>query len=546
MRREFHFLRHIPSRQIARRAMLAVRRHWEHRLKPNIGVAARLSDAAPLPLFPPLPSASKQSAEGWEFTFLNRTAHCGPAIDWSLPGSSSADQLWTMNLHYFEHCETLSDEQWSDLVHQWIDAHPPYGPGSTRAGWNAYALSLRVVSWLQQLAFRRARLDPDFVSIVAHSAAAQLVYLERHVETDIGGNHLFKNIVALLWGSAALDSTYATRWRRLGLALLRRELKQLLPDGMHYERSPSYHAQIIADCLHIRQALGRDPFDGLLDEVIRKGLQAAVDLAHPDGFASLFGDAGLHMARPPYQLCEAALAMGFQTPSPQQNFAYPDAGYFGIRFGHDVLLFDAGPLGPNSLPGHAHGDMFSFEWSVAGERVIVDQGVFEYVAGKRRQASRSAASHNTISAPGADQGEFFGAFRLGRRARLASRTVAIEDGRMTIEASHDGFIGPTPPVRHQRRIEATCRHLQIHDRLSRPIEDASASLLLAPQAVPVQRTDGSIEIGGFSVPIFLHAETGIHIEPAVWWPDMGVEIPTSRLRIPLRGSEGAFELRAGD
>ena len=56
-------------------------------------------------------------------------------------------------------------------------------------------------------------------------------------------------------------------------------------------------------------------------------------------------------------------------------------GYFGARLGDDYLVVDCGRIGPDDLPAHAHGDVLSFELSIAGHRIIVDQGVYEYVAG---------------------------------------------------------------------------------------------------------------------------------------------------------------------
>ena len=69
-----------------------------------------------------------------------------------------------------------------------------------------------------------------------------------------------------------------------------------------------------------------------------------------------------------------------------------------------------------------------------GERVIVDQGVHEYIPGERRRLSRSAASHNTVCIEGADQADFFGAFRCGRRPNVS------------ISALETGAAGPSSPV----------------------------------------------------------------------------------------------------
>jgi uncharacterized heparinase superfamily protein len=325
------------------------------------------------------------------------------------------------------------------------------------------------------------------------------------------------------------------------LALLSEQLGQFLPDGMHYERSPSYHAQVVSDLIEIRRALGEDPFGGRLDALIAGGVRVALDLAHPDGQPALFGDSGLNMAYPPAVL---ARAVGVEA-TPSASVALRSAGYYGIRDGGDVLMVDAGPLGPDELSGHAHGDLGAFEWSVGGERVVVDQGVFEYVAGRRRQASRSAANHNTVAAPDADQGDFFGAFRLGRRIRPLRTLAEVGEGRLRVSTGHGGFVGRRGGALHFRTIDATPHRIRVVDRLDRPLAGAAASLLLHPQARPTRLGDGKIQISGYGADIVLVSSGTVAIEPAEWWPDMGVAQPTHRLRMAFEGTSLNFELNEG-
>ena len=174
-----------------------------------------------------------------------------------------------MNLHYMEYLEEADDKLFADLVRQWIDANPPYSRGYWKDSWNSYTVSLRTVVWMQQLARRGARLDAATREAAVASLAQQIRFLEANLETDIGGNHLIKNIKALLLASAFFDGSEAERWRALGLRLLAEELDgQVLPDGTHYERSPSYHCQVFADLLECRQALGDDPLNGALDDAL--------------------------------------------------------------------------------------------------------------------------------------------------------------------------------------------------------------------------------------------------------------------------------------
>src|SRR4051812_1800539 len=390
--RQLIFAARIPPRQMIRRAWLAGRRSVEARLKPSLPTGdIRPRAVCPEPLFDPRAGLAERVEGGWRFRFIGRAIDLRSPIDWCAPGPSSRDQLWRMNLHYMEYLEGVNDEDFGELVTGWIEANPPYDGKAMADAWTGYALSLRVVVWMQQLESRRQRLLPGLISRTERSLARQLAYLERHLETDIGGNHLIKNIKALVWGSAYFAGRRAQRWRRTAVRLLRSQLSvQMLADGMHYERSPSYHAQVLADLLEIRHAAGADPLEGALDDAMAAAAQVAADLCHPDGLVAQFGDSGLHMAYPPAELASAFQRLTGRARPPRARFSLPEAGYFGLREGDSFLVIDAGDIAPPALPAHGHSDIFSFEWSIDGQRIVVDQGVFEYAAGERRRRSRSA------------------------------------------------------------------------------------------------------------------------------------------------------------
>ena len=260
------------------------------------------AEAPPQPILPPRVSlAPERLDDEIAFTFLNRRISMpGGAIDWLAPGPGPGNQLWRMNLHYMEYLESVDDDAWCAYVEDWIDKNPANRPGVWKDSWNSYALSLRVVVWLQELARRKASLSDEVVRKVEASAVAQIRFLVRNLETDLGGNHLVKNIKALIWASAFFSGQEAEQWRRLGGQLLQRELaEQVLPDGVHYERSPSYHVQVFADLLECRHALGADLTGGGLDDALYRMAQAVADLQHPDGLVAQFNDAGLNMSYPP-------------------------------------------------------------------------------------------------------------------------------------------------------------------------------------------------------------------------------------------------------
>jgi uncharacterized heparinase superfamily protein len=516
-RRAFAFARHVPPRRLLRRLALTVRRAWRDRW-PGRGralPALALAQAPPLPVFAPRTGMMAEET----FIFLGRSLAMSGRVDWTAPSLEARDQLWRMNLHYMEYLEEVDDARLLDLVEEWIAANPASRPGAWRDSHNSYALSLRVVVWMQQLAARR--LAPP--SVLA-SLAGQMRFLEANLETDLGGNHLIKNIKALIWASAFFGGRDAARWRRKALRLLLTELEaQVLPDGVHFERSPSYHAQVFADLLECRHALG-EAAPRALDEVLRAMAQAAADLAHPDGGPAQFNDAGLTMAYAPGACLAAYARVVKQTTSAAPVFAYPEAGYFGRREGGDYFVADAGRIGPDSLPAHAHGDVLSFELSVEGQRIVVDPGVYEYIDGPRRRASRAASSHNTLCFEGLDQAEFFGAFRCGRRPNITVRELVCEPDRLAFEGTHDGYA----PQKHVRVFDQTSGALTIVDRLSGPPRAARSGFLLHPEVVVVVDEAGALLRRG-ATQVRFRASVALVCEDAVWWPNMGQERPTRRL-----------------
>ncbi len=531
--RAIAFGRHVPLSRIARRIELDLKRRVKQRGgKPAPAAAPSLSARAPAPLFEPRLGKLDFHDGRPRLTFVGRSCEMDGPLDWRAGGDGPANQLWRMNLHYMEYLEEADDRLFVELVRQWIDANPPYAREYWKDSWNSYTVSLRTVVWMQQLAPRGARLDAATREAAAASLAQQIRFLEANLETDIGGNHLIKNIKALLLASAFFDGSEAERWRALGLRLLAEELAgQVLQDGTHYERSPSYHCQVFADLLECRQALGDDPLNGALDDALARMAQAAVDLSHPDGHVALFNDAGLSMAYSPGECLDAYARLYGKRPAPRRTFALKDAGYFGLRTNGTYLVVDCGRVAPDELPAHGHGDVASFELSVAGQRVFVDQGVYEYFTGERRQCSRSAASHNTLCFDGADQADFFGSFRCGRRPNVEVLDYQVRDDGFSLTATHDGFRNLSGSPRHVRRFDVAADRIEIEDRIDGTTDrPASIGFLLHPAVVAeVSGHEARLRLGPLD--IILSSSRPIDVEDTVWWPDMGVERRTQRLRI---------------
>ena len=534
------FARYLAPQQVLRRLVLQAKRRTLATLakrRPsmrqlNSGPAPHVKAELPRPLFPPRGGAIKTADGGWQMCFLQRSHGFGPEIDWHYKEMQQGACLWQMNLHYMEYLESLPAEEAIALMADWAARNPPYGPGYWLATWNAYSLSIRTVVWIQQLARHSGSISPERHPAVLSALGRQVRFLHANLERDIGGNHLVKNIKALLWAGAFFDDAEFARCASLGRQLLRQEIAtQVLSDGMHYERSPSYHAQVFADFLECYQVLEAGALKERLGEALDRMAAALRDTTEPDGFPALFNDAGMTMAYAPGDCLTVHAKLRAPLPAPAPHISLPRAGYYGWRDGNHSLLIDCGPLGPDGLMAHAHADILSFVWSPCGERMILDAGVYEYRAGERRAYARATKAHNTLTLDDLDQCEFVGPFRVGRRSHgQCTRFAPREDG-FVLEGEHAGYAHLRGGPIHRRRFTLTAEGLLIEDEVVGGAGQAAVARLLLHEDCIVEETGEGLIITRGACRLCLESSGTLSVEEAWRYPDMGEEVRCTQVAI---------------
>ncbi|MBK6657943.1 MAG: alginate lyase family protein [Proteobacteria bacterium] len=369
-----------------------------------------------------LPIANAAWLGGHRFGFLNHVRDFGTQVDWVAAGES---RLWQYNLHYFDWLRQLDFPPADVLDHigQWIAANPPFNG----TGWEPYPSSLRLVNWLGAL----ASLPPGHVPrSVVESIALQGAWLEANIEYQLGANHLFVNLKALLFTAAFLGDG-------VGQALAARVVprfvvelgEQFLADGGHYERSPMYHAILTQDLLELRALSRRNP--GLLPSEVALKLERFLQAPSnsPRAWNPQMTACFCSMTQPPIsrrvaRSCWRLTGQGRDAePSARDgeltSRALPASGYFVAKRDRDMVVFDCGEVGPAHQPGHAHCDTLSFELYVDGRRLLTNAGNYDYVAGPVRSHARSTRAHNTVVVDGMEQSEIWGCVQSGA-ARFAA------------------------------------------------------------------------------------------------------------------------------
>jgi uncharacterized heparinase superfamily protein len=394
-------------------------------------------------------------------------------------------------------------EETRRLIATWIEAHPPRNGDA----WHPYPLSTRVGSWIAALTLLPELSSPE----LSASLWRQLERLRANVEDDVLGNHVIRNARALVLGGTSFGAADVTR---RGIELLRRELsEQVLRDGGHYERSPSYHLVVLRDLLEIQAA---SPHSWLAEAIDRMRIFAAA-LARPDGAPALFNDGTVDA--PQLELPEA----------PEGLSVFADSGFVVVRDGPLWLAFRCGSPAPEFLPAHAHADALSFQLWWQGRPVVVDPGTFTYEPGADRDWFRSTRAHSTVCVDGHNQFRLWGAFRSGPLPKVSLRYAREQ----ALEAS----VVLPGRVRHVRRIEWAGDEVWVYDQLEgKGLHHLESRLVWAPERPQVElELLGSGELAAEEG--FVSERFGERVPTAVTAVLTDLELPGSigiRLRLSTR------------
>ena len=489
-----------------------------------------------------------------ELTFLNTSLTIadadGPA--WLHPSLENQPALWALKLHGFEFLNwpVLGAETPAEcadghaVFRRWIgnwarSSNTDIGTEQyLRRAWTPHSVSLRILNLSRYYCWcAPTEDDSEFLSVLRRLIFKNALFLERHVEHDVGGNHLIENGVALVTAGILFDQS-DQQWLEAGLTLLEDESEQFLPDGGHFERSPMYHVITLTRYLTVLDLLRESGRTGPpeLEAAAERATGFLQSIRPPDGRIPLLNDSVYGQALELDAALAYAQAVGIESVQRPTERAMASSGYFWLGYGQDRLLVDGGPSGPPHLPGHSHNDLFSVLLWVDGTQLLTDTGTHSYAPTPQRQYARSVRGHNTVQVGENEPVPVGGQYLAGRRVHPSVRYVPTDDlTTFDGEYRRENLVGRG--YTHRRRIFSTDDWWVIRDDVTQTGNDVLRQRFhfhpdVTLVAHPDESTGFALCVDGEQLAYVLPVGTPTVSETtSPYFPEFGVEIDRPALTI---------------
>jgi uncharacterized heparinase superfamily protein len=367
---------------------------------------------------------------------------------------AAVSEHWGRELHGFgwlRHLDAVRAEDTEDLARRLLKDWLKEGSRDKLFAWAPETTGRRLMSWLSHSQLLLDGADPKFYAAVLRSCERQASYLSAAWQNAPEGQ---ARLLALI-GLVLADLCLAGRDRHLKRSqkLLAAEIeRQIFADGGHIGRNPQISVELVLDLLPVRQCVlvrGLTPVSAL-----QRALAAMVPMLRHvrlgDGSLARFNGVG------PTDRDALATVLAYDKNQTALPPLAPQSGYARLARGPSIVVVDVGRPPPLGFAHNAHAGCLSFEMSVGGEPLFVNNGAPASSDPGRRAPARATASHNTLCLK--EQSSSKLSRRNSRRGALAiehpdqvSVRLAEVAGTIELEASHDGYVSRSGLV-HARSL----------------------------------------------------------------------------------------------
>lgn len=424
-------------------------------------------------------------------------------------------------------------------------------------------VAIRAVNWLYSVAMilESSEVSDTFIEKFYKSLYQHGWFIYNNLEKSVpySNNHLFSDYSGLIYLALLFENTKrGKKWKKYVVPEFYEEIRrQILPSGVQYERSVSYHrlmTELASYPCYLLKRIGHYiPAD--IEYRVRSMYSFIATYTKDNGYAPLIEDNDdgrfLPFLRRDFRFHDYLLDSGsvenrviakgvplFRYEKSNSRL-YKDAGHAIIRKSEAYLFVTNGGFSKyeNDLKeqgSHTHNDRLSFELSLGMDDIIVDPGAYVYTSDPEKcNEFHSTGKHNTIVVDGEEQNELSreNVFLL-RKNSLTTSFEFETDG-----ACLGGYRTLKQSMSHNRKLWLKEDELIVKDKLEKPGggHKAVLSFHLSPD-VTVQKVQDRvlIESESYSVTMtFIQKESCPHVivEDDTYSPSYGVLVSSKTIRI---------------
>ena len=466
-------------------------------------------------------------------------------VPWEL--SRCHHLLWLGEAYLITSDEKYAQEVVSE-IDNWIDENPLM----YSVNWTcSMDVAICATNWMYALNFISAskNFTDDFATRASKSLFQHAFFIKNNLEKVIpySNNHYSSDIVGLLYlGQLFNKTSKGKRWFRFAKNEFFKDIEiQVLPSGVHYEKSISYHrlmVELYSYPIYMFDRCGIK-FPNSIKGKIQLMYEYVSNYTKPSGYAPLIADNDDGRFLPfvkrdfrqhKYLNDSSSVESVVAATGINKTFCsmargsklYDDAGVAIVRNKDAFLLVsNAGysrkpKLSEVNLGTHTHNDLLSFELNVGGKDIVIDPGTYLYTSSiKDRNEFRSTMKHNTVIVDDEEQNVLLetNAFSLQRNVMFDGLSL---DGSI-VSGNYRTLKGQ---MSHHRTIDLQEGKLIINDVIEKAGSghEGHFRLHLAEGIEPKLRDDFVIlEIREYEISIS-NAECETSIEDDTWSPSFGV------------------------
>lgn len=505
--------------------------------------------------------------KGWYYKKQRQASVAGSDIKvpWEL--SRCHHLLWLGEAYLLTKEERYSKEV-VDEIENWLTENPLM----YSVNWTCTMdVAIRAVNWLFAVAMIMESdvVTESFINKIYKSFYQHGWYIFNNLEKSVpySNNHLFSDYAGLIYLAILFQNTkYGRKWKAYVIPEFYNEIRrQILPSGVHYERSVSYHrlmTELASYPCYLLKRMGYTiPSD--IEYRVSSMYSFIATYTKDNGRAPLIedNDDGRFLPfmrrdfrRHDYMLDPNSVEnklvaneiqlFGFEKATSR---LYLDAGHAILRKGEAYLFVTNGGFSKyedesKERGTHTHNDRLSFELAIGNDDVFVDPGAYIYTPDPEKYYEfHSTAKHNTIVVDGEEQNNLNknSVFLLKKNSVMTAfemeSDTACRGGYRTLEQS----------MSHNRLFQLNEDCLTIDDEIIKAGKSHHAVLSyhLSPE-VEARIADDIVEIETSSYLVKMMVvqddkQRSLTIEDDTYSPSYGVSVRSKTVRVGVSFDESS-------